>query len=373
MNRYPMNCFALALIVTLAACGGGGGGGGGGSGGGGGVNIDTPVSITGSNFSQVASLAVRSNLIVADSPNYNEGYPAGAVGNAPLPSVNVMNLSRVQLVEINKVKPNEMVSAELPIGAAPVGGTTNCASGGTKTKTFTDDDNNLTTLRVGDKLVIDYANCAFALQQEANNCVLISETNKNVTLKGAVETQITEVTSPLVYKSQLTYTNLVVTTARGTATINGKLLISLAAGPPQITLTSVDGSPLTQAVGGVTERLRVATIQYNDDQQGCDVNIPNNNNYTIFNTTRGEVASSDLGFVNFTVPINLVGDSDSAGGGFPEAGTVRIDGAGGTFMTIVAAGGSTANVTINGRAVSCPTTPTWLQIFNGQLAAAGCT
>ena len=366
MTRNSLSIGALAMTAFLSACGGGGGGGGGGT-----ATIDTPVSITGANFARVASLAVRSNLIVADSPNFNEGYPAAVVASAPLPSVNLMNLSRMQLVEINKVKPSEMISAAAPIGAAPAGGTTDCGAlgDGTKTKTFVDDDNELTTRKVGDKLTIVYTGCKLVLQQEAQNCVLISAPDKIVTLDGTIETEITEVTSSAVYKSQLTYTNLNVSTTRGATIINGKLLIALAASSPKITLTSVTGSPLTQAGGGVTERLRNATIQYDDIQQGCSPNVVNNNNYTIFNSTTGEVASSDLGFVTVSVTSNLGGDSDSPGGGFPDTGSIRIASDNGSNMTITAAGSSTANVVVNGTAISC--TPTWLQIFDGNLPS-GC-
>ena len=369
MIRNSLSICALATTAFLSACGGGGGGGSGG--GGGTATIDTPVNISGANFARVASLAVRSNLIVADSPNYNEGYPAAVVASAPLPSVNVMNLSRMQLVEINKVKPSEMVSAEAPIGAAPVNSTTDCGApgDGTKTKTYIDSNNELTTREVGNKLTIFYSGCKLVLQQEAQNCVLISAPNKIVTLNGTVETEITEVTSPTVYKSQLTYTNLNVTTTRGATIINGKLLISLADGSPKITLTSVSGSPLTQAGGGVTERLRNATIQYDDNQQGCDPNLANNNSYTILATTTAEVASSDLGFVTVSVTTPLTGDSDSPGGGFPEVGSIKIASDGGSKMIITAAGNSKANVEVNGTPIRC--TPTWLQIFEGALPA-GC-
>ena len=77
MIRNSLSIGALAMTAFLSACGGGGGGGGGTA------TIDTPVSITGANFARVASLAVRSNLIVADSPNFNEGYPAAVVASAP--------------------------------------------------------------------------------------------------------------------------------------------------------------------------------------------------------------------------------------------------------------------------------------------------
>ena len=366
MTRNSRSICSLAITAFLSACGGGGGGGGGG----GTATIDTPVSITGANFARVASLAVRSNLIVADSPNFNEGYPAAVVGNAPPPSINLMNLSRMQLAEINKVKPSEMISAEAPIGVRPIidSGSTPCALGGTKLKTYTD-DGDLDTRNVNDKMVIEYTNCKLDLQQEANNCLSISETDKTVTLNGTVETLITAATSSTVFTSQLTYTNLNFTTARGTATINGKLLISLAAASPQITLTTVSGSPLTTSSGGVTERLQNATILYNDNQQACSVTDPSNNQYTILAGTTGQVASSDLGYVTVTVASDLVGDSDSPGGGFPDAGSIGIASDNGSNMTITAAGNSTATVVVNGTAISCP--PTWLQIFSGNLPA-GC-
>ena len=365
MTHNSLSICALAMTVFLSACGGGGGGGGGG----GTATIDTPVSITGANFARVASLAVRSNLIVADSPNFNEGYPAAIVGNAPPPSINLMNLSRMQLVEINKVTPSQMVSPELPIGVRPItdAGQTSCGPlGGTKTKTYTDSDGDLDTRVFGDKLVIVYTDCKLELTREANNCVQISETDKVVTLNGTVETLITAATSATVFTSQLTYTNLNFATARGAATINGKLLISLAAASPQITLTTVDSSPLTTTGGGVTERLRGATIKYDDNQQGCDVNLASNNNYSIKSSTTGEVASSDLGFVNMTVTSDLVGDSDSPApdSGFPVSGRIDIVGGSGTNMTIVAAGSGTAVVAYN-RLPDCKLR--WIDIFNNTL------
>ena len=109
MIRNSLSICALATTAFLSACGGGGGGGSGG----GTATIDTPVNISGANFARVASLAVRSNLIVADSPNYNEGYPAAVVASAPLPSVNVMNLSRMQLVEIKDRKSTRLNSSHV--------------------------------------------------------------------------------------------------------------------------------------------------------------------------------------------------------------------------------------------------------------------
>ena len=366
MTRNSLSICALAMTAFLSACGGGGGGGGGG----GTATIDTEAQIDDNNFARVASLAVRSNLIVADSPNYNEGYPAAIVGNAPPSSINLMNLSRMQLVEIIKVKPSEMISAEAPIGVRPItdSGPTPCALGGTKLKTYTD-DGDLDTRNVNDKLVIEYTNCKLDLQQEANNCLSISETDKTVTLNGTVETLITVATSTTEFTSQLTYTNLNFTTARGTATINGKLLISLAAVSPQITLTTVSGSPLTTSSGGVTERLQNATIRYNDNQQACGVTDPINNRYTILAGTTGQVASSDLGYVTVTVASDLVGDSDSPGGGFPDSGIIEIRSDDASRMKITAAGNSTATVEVNNTPRPC--TPTWLQIFNDTLPS-GC-
>ena len=333
------------------------------------ATIDTPVRIDNTTFARVASLAVRSNLIVADSPNFNEGYPAAIVGNAPPPSVNLMNLSRMQLVEINKVTPSQMVSPDLPIGAAPVNGLSPCPLGGNKTKTYTDFDNELATVERDNKLVIVYTGCKLELTQEANNCLSISETDKTVTLNGAVETLITAATSATEFTSQLTYTNLNFTTVRGTATINGKLLISLAAASPQITLTTVSGSPLTTSSGGVTERLQNATIRYNDNQQACGVTDPINNRYTILAGTTGQVASSDLGYVTVNVISDLVGDSDSPGGGFPDSGIIEIRSEDASRMKITAAGNSTATVEVN--TTPRPCTPTWLQIFNDTLPS-GC-
>ena len=364
MTRNSLSIGALAMTAFLSACGGGGGGGGGG----GTATIDTEAQIDDNNFARVASLAVRSNLIVADSPNFNEGYPAAVVANAPPPSVNVMNLSRMQLVEINKVTPSEMISAEAPIGVRPItdGGTRrDCQLGGTKFKTYTD-DGDLDTRTVNDKLVIEYINCKLDLQQEANNCLSISEPNKTVTLNGTVETLITAATSTTVFTSQLTYTNLnFAIDGRGAATINGKLLISLAASP-QITLTTVSGSPLTTSSGGVTERLQNATIRYNDNQQGCSVTDPNNNQYTILAGTTGQVASSDLGFVNVTVAADLVGDSDSPSpdSGFPISGSIDIDGAGESKIHIDAAGSGTADVKVNAKE-KCKLR--WIDIFNNTL------
>ena len=360
MTRNSLSICSLAITAFLSACGGGGGGT---------ATIDTPVRIDNTTFARVASLAVRSNLIVADSPNFNEGYPAAIVASAPPPSINLINLSRMQLVEISKIKSNELISVEAPIGAAPVNGPTPCLLGGSRNKTYTDLDNELTTIEKDNKLVIVYTDCKLELTQEANNCLSISETDKKVTLNGKVETLITAVTSATVFTSQLTYTDLNFTTARGSATINGKLLISLAATSPHITLTTVSGSPLTTSSGGVTERLQNATIRYNDNQQGCSVTDPNNNQYTILAGTTGQVASSDLGYVNVTVSSDLVGDSDSPGGGFPDSGIIDIQSDDATKLRITAKGNSTASVEVNNTARPC--TPTWLQIFSNTLPT-GC-
>ena len=363
MTRSALSIITIAIISLLSACGGGGGGGGGG---GSSVDINTQTSITNTNFGEVAGLAVRSNLIVADSPNYNEGFPATVVGETPRNSVNVMNMSRMQLVEISKVKPSEMVSAVLPIGAAPQNGPSNCgatAAEGTKTKTYIDSDNELITRNVDDKLTIDYSGCKLDLQQEAQNCVQVSDRPNNLTLNGRVETLITGV-SGADYTTQLTYTNLVVTGTRGSSTINGNIVISVVEGTPKtITLTIGDIAGLTTKTGNETERLRSATIKYTDDQQGC-ATAASNNAYTILNTvTQGEVASSVLGFVNVNVTADLIGDSD-IDSGFPSSGSFHIAGAGGTNLDIVAAGGGKATVKINNNN-ACANAQTWNDLFQG--------
>ena len=155
MTRNSLSICALATTALLSACGGGGGGGGGGSS----VSLDTPASITGANFSEIASLVVSSNLLVADSPNYNEGYPAAVIGGPQPTTVNVMNLSRMQLAEVKKVTPAEVTGPELPIGVRPVADEvdTPCSGGGTKTKRYTNaaggPDTDLDPV-TGDKLVI---------------------------------------------------------------------------------------------------------------------------------------------------------------------------------------------------------------------------
>ena len=208
--------------------------------------------------------------------------------------------------------------------------------------------------------------------------VLISELDKTVTLNGTVETLI-EAVAGAVFTSQLTYSALSVMTPRGSSTINGKLVISQTGGTDNvITLTTIDSSPLTQTGGGVTERLRKATIKFTDNQQGCDpagAPIVNNNHYEIDTKTRGEVAASNLGFATVSVTNTLVGDSDSSDGGFPSGGSIRIEGgaggAGSTFMIITANGNGTANLKINSNdANSC--NPTWIQLFDGNTLPAGC-
>lgn len=361
MTRSALSIITIAITTFLSACGGGGGGGGGG---GSSVDINTQTSITNANFGEVAGLAVRSNLIVADSPNYNEGFPAAVSDVAPLNSVNVMNMSRMQLVEIDKVKSSEIVSPVL-VGLAPQNGPTPCGGGGTKTKTYIDSDNELTTRNVGDKLTIDYSGCKLDLQQEAQNCVQVSDRPNNLTLDNRVETLITGV-SGADFVTKVTYTNLVVTGTRGSSTINGNIVISVENGvatTKTITLTTIDSAGLTTKTGNVTERLRSATIKYTDDQQGC-ATAASNNAYAILNTvTQGEVASSVLGFVNVSVTADLIGDSD-IDSGFPSSGRVLILGAGGTKLEIAAVGGGKANITLN-NINPCTNAQTWNDLFQG--------
>ncbi len=329
MIRSAFSISALAITAILSACGGGGGGGGSS-----GPNLDTQATISAANFAQVASLAVRGNTVVADSPNYNEGYP------------------------------------EFDVGVTPVNGLENCGAvvaDGTRTRTYTETDADPATRDVNDKLVIDYNNCKFDLKKEVNNCVNISETSQVVTLIGRVETLVVGTTTTG-YTSILTFSNLQVTLSGGTDTINGKLqMSSTVANPKQITFTSINSDPLRRVGGGVTERLRSATIAFTDNQQGCDTADPLNNAYTISSTTTSEVAASNLGFVNVTVTNNLGGDSDTDGG-FPTSGAVTINGSGGTFMTLTTLAGGQVRMIIN-NVNQCDAT--WSQIFSGVLPA-GC-
>ena len=369
MTRSALSIITIAIISLLSACGGGGGGGGGGSSG---PSLDTQASITGANYDQVAGLAVRSNLLVADSPNYNNGYPAAVIGGFQPTTVNVMNLSRVQLAEMQKSRP--LNGSELPIGVRPVGdaGDSTCPLGGTMNKTYTDAlgaaDTDLDPV-ANDKLVINYTNCRVNLLQEANNCLTISEPNKEVTLNGTVTTLIASVTSVAVYAAKLSYSNLKVEAVRNNApvssTVNGSINIALAATSPQITLSTAGSEILRTQTGSEVEQLSNALIRYDDNQQGCGPAAPNNS-YAILPGSTGRVASSLLGYVDVSVTTALTGNSASGNSGFPGAGSVRVDGSGGTNMTISALNDAgEVQLAINGTNVNCPPNvkPKWSDVF----------
>ncbi len=370
MIRNSLSVCALAMVSMLSACGGGGGGGGGDGGGGStDVGIDNPATISNSNFGEIAGLAVRSNLIVADNPNYNEGYPASIVGAEPRVMVNAVDLSRMQLVEISKVKPNEIITAELPAGIVPVDAKTDCgaAGDGTKTRTYLDDDRELSTRKVGDKLTIVYTGCKLELAQEASNCVLVTETaaNKKFTLNGTVETEVTA-TNASGYTTKLVYTNLIVAGTAGTSTINGNLSLEVSDGSSKVlTLKTLDAAGLTSKTGDTLERLRNATIKYSDNQEGCTNPAPNNA-YVIFkDVTVGEVASNKLGYVNVSVSSDLVGNS-ATNGGFPNSGAFVVQGQGDNRM-IITADPTTgkANIKFNVGTIPCTTPQPWDHIFQG--------
>ncbi len=370
MTRSALSIFALATTAFLSACGGGGGGGGGNNG----PTLDTPVSITGTNYDKIASLAVRSNLLVADSPNFNNGYPAAVIGVAAPTSVNVMNLTRMQLVEIKKPIAASFPGFELPAGVLITDqGQTPCDSG-TKTKTYTNAaggaDTDLDPV-VGDKLEIVYNNCKLNLTKEANNCVLVLEPDHNITLNGKVTTVITAVTSPSVYTAKLTYEGLGVAGTRSnqnfSSTVNGKLVIALSATSPQITLSTEGGDTLSTSEAGETDRLSNAVIQYDDNQQGCGPGAPNND-YVIRAGSHGKVANSNLGYVNASVVTDLGGNSASGDKGFPSSGSVLIQSDDGTKMTITTqnADGS-VQLSINNSVATCAQPPKWSDVFNGLL------
>jgi hypothetical protein len=377
MTRTALSIFALATTAFFSACGGGGGGGGGGSSG---PTLDTPVSITSANYSKVASLAVRSNLLVADSPNFNNGYPAAVIGVAPPTSVNVMNLTRMQLVEIKKPIAASSPGFELPAGVIPDQGQQPCgatADFGTRTKTYTNAaggvDEDLAPV-IGDKLEIVYNNCKLNLTKEANNCVLVLESDRNITLNGKVTTVITAVNSPSVYTAKLTYEGLGVAGTRNSqsysSTINGKLVIALSATSPQITLSTEGSDTLSTSDGVETDRLSNAVIQYDDNQQGCVPAAPNND-YVIRAGSRGKVANSNLGYVNASVATDLVGNSRTGDKGFPSSGSVLVQSDDGTRMTMsTLTPDGTVQLSINNSVVSCAQPPKWSDVFNDVLRAA---
>ena len=361
MNRYPLKLFALALTATLAACGGGGGGGGGG-----GTSLTTPVTISATNFTDTASLVART-LNVADSPNFNEGFPAAVVHVAPLRGISILNLARVQMAQIAKVQPGELRSAELPVGATPVPSPTPiaCATSGTLTRTYTDANNDLDTLEDGNKLVITYANCKFDLLQEANNCILPVPSQKliGVTLDGIVETTIKGAATKTEFATEVVYRSLKVTnSANQTSTFNGSIQLSQTVAAPQFTVTVISGNPLQVTSGTVIEQLSSGVIKYDDNRQNCDP-ASDNNAYDIdAAATAGRVAANNLGYVDFDVTANLKGDSDLTKG-FPSSGKINITGGGGTVMTIEAIGSDQAKVEFNNNGAPCVFT--WDQLNDG--------
>ncbi len=377
MTRTALSIIALAMTTLISACGGGGGGGGGNNG----PTLDTPISITAANYSQVASLAVRSNLLVADSPNYNYGYPAAVIGVAPPTSVNVMNLTRMQLVEIKKPIAASSPGFELPAGVLitdqgqqPCGAT---ADFGTRTKTYTNAtggaDTDLEPV-AGDKLEIVYNNCKLNLTNEANNCVLVLESDRNITLNGKVTTVITTASSPSVYTAKLTYEDLGVAGTRNnqnfSSTVNGKLVIALSTTSPQITLSTEGSDTLSTSDASGTDRLSNAVIQYNDNQQGCVPGVPNND-YVIRAGSHGKVANSNLGYVNASVATDLVGNSASGDKGFPSSGSVLVQSDDGTKMTIATqSADGTVQLSINNSTVTCAVQPKWSDVFNDVLKPA---
>ena len=359
----------LMLTAVLTACGGGGGGGGGGSS----NNSGIPIQISTSTAGKAASLVVQT-VVVGESPNYNEAFPAAVVG-VSLPAVSAFNLSRAYVAEVRDAAASTTV---LPTGVTtPV--PVSCKSG-SGTKTYSNGAagtaDPITVHAVGDTLDITYTDCVIDLIKEGNNCISPTSPLKDIKLNGSVRTTITSYTSASVFNVLVAYNNLRVASSTGaTDTLNGSIAVKqdgTAAPSYDVTAESATGDTLrTTSSSGETQTLSATLIRVLDTQiagADCSTATPANNNaYNVKATSHGRVASSTAGYVDFTVNNDAVGDSDTAGGGFPDSGLITITGDGGISMTITGVRSGNASVSINGSAACVRT---WVDLFAGNFS--GC-
>ena len=366
MTRNLRLVSLLMISAALTACGGGGGGGGGST-----DKTNTPISISNATFGRAAALVVQT-VNVGESPNYNEGFPAAAVG-VSLPAVSAFTLSRAYVGEMKSAQASGTV---LPVGiTTPVPVTCKSGSG---TKTFSNGAGTadpITVHAVGDTLDITYSNCVIDLINEGNNCISPTSPLKDIKLNGRVLTTITGYRSATDFDILLAYSSLAVTNAAGNATdtLNGSIAVTQSGVAPNynITVQSAPNDTLrTTSSNGVTQTLSATAINLIDTQLAparCTPPVLPNNNYVIQANSHGRVASSADGYVNFNVDTATAGNSNTTGGGFPDSGLITITGEGGTFMTITAVVPGLADVKLNGAATKC--TIAWDRLFSGDVAS----
>ena len=366
MTRNLRLVSLLMISAALTACGGGGGGGGGST-----DKTNTPISISNATFGRAAALVVQT-VNVGESPNYNEGFPAAAVG-VSLPAVSAFTLSRAYVGEMKSAQASGTV---LPVGiTTPVPVTCKSGSG---TKTFSNGAGTadpITVHAVGDTLDITYSNCVIDLINEGNNCISPTSPLKNIKLNGRVLTTITGYRSATDFDILLAYSSLAVTNAAGNATdtLNGSIAVTQSGVAPNYNITvqsALNDTLRTTSSNGVTQTLSATAINLIDTQLApvsCTAPVVPNNDYVIQPKSHGRVASSADGYVNFNVDTVTKGNSNTKGGGFPDSGLITITGEGATFMTIAAVGTGLADVKLNGAATKCKIA--WDRLFLGDVAS----
>ena len=318
---YRLSVFLLA--GSLVACGGGGGGGGGGG------SSSSPLSINSSNAGQVASEAYGAADLAVTGATSTTDMVTFSVGTASSPTFNLRKFADDYLQRMRSRGSSQMVTAQA-VHDYPY----DCESGNLN-DSWNDADNNFVD-SAGDSYSTTY-----------NNCV-----EGGITMNGGVSATLGTLAGDTFGDYQISgsfsFNNLSISYSGFTVTIDGDMTYSASRTGSDVSAT-LQISSLTTADPSGSSAIANATLQYSLNESTLAYL------YTISATLSGTAIGGQV-TVATTTPFA------GTGAGYPESGSMRVTGAGGSSVTVTAIGGASVRLDVDSNGdgvVDSTSTTTW--------------
>lgn len=311
---YRLSVFLLGGL--LVACGGGGGGGGGSS--------FSPLSINSSNAGQVASEAYAAGDLAVTGATSTTDMVAFNVGTAPSPTFNLRRFADDYLQRRNRGS-SQMVTAQAVSDLV-----WNCSGGGELIESWNDADGNF----------IDSAGDSYSTTY--NNCV-----EGGITMNGGVSATLGDF-SAAAMSGSFSFNNLSISYSGFTVTIDGDMTYSASRTGSDASVT-LQISSLTTTDPSGSSTIANATLQYSLNESTLAYS------YTISATLSGTAIGGQ-------VTVTTITPFAGTGAGYPESGSMRITGAGGSSVTVTAIDGNNVRLDVDSNgdgAVDSTSTTTW--------------
>ena len=315
MNKKTLT-LAAGLGALLAGCGGGGGGSGGGT-----AVPSGAVTLTSDNAQQAAGDAADANEGAVGGGGAGTTLFTGVVTQDSGGGTSVAELIRAQVLRLDRL--SGQVALPLATGAVTTVNDT-CSGGGSFSATWDDADND-GEFSSGDSFTVTFSGCV------EDGATL----DGGMSLTGFTLTGDPSVVAPWSLGADVGFDNLSISEGGTSASIDGD--VSLTADTPDgVAISSrLSGSSLTLAIAGKSLTLSSFTFDYTEDLNTLAFSL----------SVSGTLQSTALnGSVTLSTPTLFTGIDINT---FPTAGTLQIDGASNSRVSLTATGGDSVQLDID--------------------------